>query len=41
MLAGPINLRVLANLQQQVQLLGKELVIVLQIESEQRIRFDE
>ncbi len=36
MFAGPVDVFVVADLQQQIQLLGKQLVIVLELEPEQR-----
>src|SRR5258708_7134138 len=40
MFAGPVHVLVLADLQQQVELLGKERVVVLQLQAEQRKRLD-
>ena len=41
MFARPVNVRVLANLQKQIELLGKERIVVLEFQPEERKRFDE
>jgi len=39
--ARPVNVRVLADVQKQIELLGKERIVVLELEPEERKRFDE
>ena len=41
MFAGPMDVLVLADLQEQIELLCKERVVVLQFQPEQRKRLDE
>src|SRR3954468_15298387 len=41
MFARPMNVRVLANLQKQIELLGKERIVVLKLQPEERKCFDE
>src|SRR3954471_9608469 len=40
-LARPANMRVLANFQKQIELLGEEQIVVLELQAEERKRFDE
>ena len=40
MLTGPVHVLFVANLQQQIELLGKERVVVLEAIAEERERFD-
>src|SRR6266404_2575636 len=40
-LARPVNMRVLANVQKQIELLSKERIVVLELETEERKCFDE
>src|ERR1700736_5848842 len=39
--ARPVNMCVLANLQKQIELLGKERIVILEIEPKERKRLDE
>src|SRR5258708_17666403 len=39
--AGPVHVLVLADLQQQIELLRKERIVILQLQAEQRKRLDE
>jgi len=39
--ARPVNVRVLADVQKQIELFGKERIVVLELEPEERKRFDE
>ena len=39
-LSGPMHLLVCTNVEQEVELLGKECIVVLQPEAEERKRFD-
>src|SRR6202011_529381 len=39
--ARPLDMRVLANLQKQIELLGKERIVVLEVEPEERKRLNE
>ena len=41
MFAGPMDMGVLADIQQQVELLGEERVVVFEVETEERERLDE
>jgi len=36
-----VNVRVLADVQKEIEFLGKERIVVLEFESEKRKRFDE
>src|SRR6266478_7230239 len=38
--ARPVNVRVLADVQKQIEFLGKERIVVLELEPEERKRFD-
>ena len=40
-LARPMNMRVLADLKKQIELLGKERIVVLEFQPEKRKRFNE
>jgi len=39
--ARPLNVRVLADLQKQIELLGEKRIVILEFQSEERKRFDE
>ena len=39
--ARPVNVRVLADVQKQIEFLGKERIVVLELQPEQGKRFDE
>src|SRR6202044_792361 len=41
MLAGPMDMRVFAQREEEVELLGEEIVVVLELEAEEREGFDE
>src|SRR5271170_1031702 len=41
MLSGPMNMRVFAESKEKVKLLGKEIVVILELQPEQRKRFNE
>jgi hypothetical protein len=41
MFARPVNVRVLANVQKQIEILGKKRIVVLEFEAEEGKRFDE
>src|SRR5438105_3432880 len=41
MLPRPMNMRVFANVQKEIEFLGKERVVVLELQAEERKRFDE
>src|SRR5207245_5723477 len=40
-LARPVDMRVLANLKKQIELIGKERIVVLELQPKKRKRFDE
>src|ERR1700730_17484750 len=40
-LARPVNMRVLADVQKKIELLGEERIVVLELQAEERKRFDE
>src|SRR6266850_7999215 len=40
-LARPVNMHVLANVQKQIELLGEERIVVLELQTEERKCFDE
>ena len=40
-LARPVNMRVLADVQKQIELLGEERIVVLELQAEERKCFDE
>src|SRR6266403_6400233 len=40
-LARPVNMRVLANFQKQIELFGEERIVVLELQAEERKCFDE
>jgi len=40
-LARPMDMRVLADVQKEIELLGKERIVVIEVEPEERKRFDE
>src|SRR5207237_9466037 len=39
--AGPVNVRVLTDVQKQIELLGKERIVVLELQPKERECFDE
>ena len=41
MFAGPVDVLVLTNLQEEIEILGKQRVVVLEAQAEQRKRIDE
>src|SRR5580700_10569602 len=41
MFAGPRNVRVLANCEEQSEFFGEKRIVIFELETEERIRFDE